>query len=941
MAGEDSGNPFPSTPESPTSAGFNTDQLPADSSHSSDEEEAAVDPEIIRDEVDVVDEEEDDGEDLYNDNFMDDYRRMDGHDQYESVGLDESMEDERDLDQIMQDRRAAELELDTRDARLSNRRLPHLLHDQDTDDDNYRPSKRPRADSRPTAARSQDDTDGMQSSPGRSQQGHSRDDVPMTDRTDDYPYEDDDDDQAEFEMYRVQGTLREWVTRDEVRRFIFKKFRDFILTYVNPKNQHGDIEYVRLINEMVSANKCSLEIDYKQFISVHPNIAIWLADAPQSVLEVMEDVAQRVVFDLHPNYRNIHQKIYIRITNLPIYDQIRDIRQIHLNTMVRIGGVVTRRSGVFPQLQQVKYDCNKCGVILGPFFQNSYSEVKVGSCPECQSKGPFTVNIEQTVYRNYQKLTLQESPGTVPAGRLPRYKEVILLNDLIDCARPGEEIEITGIYTNNFDMSLNTKNGFPVFATVIEANYVTKKQDLFSAYKLTQEDKEDIERLAKDPQIGERIIKSIAPSIYGHEDIKTAIALAMFGGQEKNVEGKHRLRGDINVLLLGDPGTAKSQFLKYVEKTGQRAVYTTGKGASAVGLTAAVHKDPVTREWTLEGGALVLADKGICLIDEFDKMNDQDRVSIHEAMEQQSISISKAGIVTSLQARCSVIAAANPIGGRYDSSKTFSQNVELTDPIVSRFDILCVVKDVVDPVTDEMLAQFVVDSHFRSQPKGANMDDKAFSESQEETQASAGLADSKILSQELLRKYITYAKLNVFPRFHEKDMAKLSKVYADLRKESSRGQGVPIAVRHIESMIRMSEAHARMHLRQHVTEEDVDMAIRVLLESFISTQKFGVQKALRKSFRQYITFKKDYHGLLLVLLRELVNNALRFEEILSGSAPRLNYVDVKVADLQAKAEEYEITNLEAFFSSPEFKAFYELDEQRQVIRHHLVDDDKS
>ncbi|KHG13490.1 DNA replication licensing factor mcm2 [Gossypium arboreum] len=930
MAGEDSRGPLPSTPESPTSAGFNTDQLPHDSSHSSDEEEAAVDPAIIRDDVDEVEEEEDEGEDLYNDNFMEDYRGMDAHDRYESVGLDESMEDERDLDQIMQDRRAAELELDARDARLSNRKLPQLLHDQDIDDDNNRPSKRTRADFRP------DDTDGMQSSPGRSQQGHSRDDVPMTDRTDDYPYEDDDDDQAEFEMYRVQGTLREWVTRDEVRRFIFKKFRDFLLTYVNPKNGHGDIEYVRLVNEIVSANKCSLEIDYKQFISVHPNIAIWLADAPQSVLEVMEDVAQRVVFDLHPNYKNIHQKIYVRITNLPIYDQIRDIRQIHLNTMVRIGGVVTRRSGVFPQLQQVKYDCNKCGSILGPFFQNSYSEVKVGSCPECQSKGPFTVNVEQTVYRNYQKLTLQESPGTVPAGRLPRYKEVILLNDLIDCARPGEEIEVTGIYTNNFDMSLNTKNGFPVFATVVEANYVTKKQDLFSAYKLTQEDKEEIEKLAKDTQIGEQIIKSIAPSIYGHEDIKTAIALAMFGGQEKNVEGKHRLRGDINVLLLGDPGTAKSQFLKYVEKTGQRAVYTTGKGASAVGLTAAVHKDPVTREWTLEGGALVLADKGICLIDEFDKMNDQDRVSIHEAMEQQSISISKAGIVTSLQARCSVIAAANPIGGRYDSSKTFSQNVELTDPIISRFDILCVVKDVVDPVTDEMLAKFVVDSHFRSQPKGANLDDKAFSESQEEARASARPDDSKILSQELLRKYLTYAKLNVFPRFHEKDMAKLTKVYADLRKESSRGQGVPIAVRHIESMIRMSEAHARMHLRQHVTEEDVDMAIRVLLESFISTQKFGVQKALRKSFRQYITFKKDYDGLLLVLLRELVNNAVRFEEILSGSTSGLTHVDVKMADLQAKAEEYEITNLEAFFSSSEFRAHYELDEQRRVIRHHLI-----
>lgn len=943
-----SGGNQPSTPDSLTSAGFNTDQLPFNTTsrtsenYSEEEEEAAVDPRIIRD--DEPDDEEEEGEDLFNDNFMDDYRRMEEHDQYESVGLDESLEDERDLDQIMADRRAAEIELEARDAAtaapptLSHRKLPHLLHDQDNDDDTYRPSKRTRADFKPpTMPRSFDDTDAMQSSPGRSQRGHSREDVHMTDQTDDEPYEDEDNDEAEFEMYRVQGTLREWVTRDEVRRFIGKKFKEFMLTYVNAKSEHRDFEYLRQINEMVSVNRCSLEIDYKQFIYIHPNIAIWLADAPQSVLEVMEEVANKVVFDLHPNYKQIHQKIYVRITNLPVYDQIRNIRQIHLNTMIRIGGVVTRRSGVFPQLQQVKYDCNKCGMILGPFFQNSYAEVKVGSCPECQSKGPFTINIEQTLYRNYQKLTLQESPGIVPAGRLPRYKEVILLNDLIDCARPGEEIEVTGIYTNNFDLSLNTKNGFPVFATVIEANYVTKKQDLFSAYKLTQEDKEEIEKLSKDPRIGERIIKSVAPSIYGHEDIKTAIALAMFGGQEKNVEGKHRLRGDINVLLLGDPGTAKSQFLKYVEKTGQRAVYTTGKGASAVGLTAAVHKDPVTREWTLEGGALVLADKGICLIDEFDKMNDQDRVSIHEAMEQQSISISKAGIVTSLQARCSVIAAANPIGGRYDSSKNFSQNVELTDPIVSRFDILCVVKDVVDPVTDEMLAKFVVDSHFNSQAKGANLDDKSLGHSQENIEATAMTADPEIIPQDLLKKYITYTKLNVFPRLHDADLDKLTQVYAELRRESSHGQGVPIAVRHIESMIRMSEAHARMHLRQHVTQEDVDMAIRVLLDSFISTQKFGVQKALQKSFKKYMTFKRDFNGIVLHLLRQLVKDALHFEEIVSGSTTGLAHVDVKVEELQSKVHDYGITDLKAFFSSVEFsRANFELNEERGVISHRLA-----
>ncbi|CAK7336004.1 unnamed protein product [Dovyalis caffra] len=938
MASGNSGNP-PSSPDSPTtSAGFNTDQLPHNSSQNftDDDDEAAVDPQILPEEAEEPEEEEE-GEDLFNDNFMDDYRRMDEHDQYESVGLDESFEDDRDPDQVIQDRREAELELEARDVRFTNRKLPQLLHDNDTDDDSYRPSKRSRADFRPPRSHDDVDTDdGLQSSPGRSQRGHSREDVPMTDQTEDYQDEDEDGDEGEFEMYRVQGTLREWVTRDEVRRFIAKKFKEFLLTYVNPKNEDGDFEYVRLINEMVSANKCSLEIDYKQFIYVHPNIAIWLADAPQSVLEVMEEVAMKVVFDLHPNYKNIHQKIYVRITNLPVYDQIRNIRQIHLNTMIRVGGVVTRRSGVFPQLQQVKYDCNKCGAILGPFFQNSYSEVKVGSCPECQSKGPFTVNIEQTIYRNYQKLTLQESPGIVPAGRLPRYKEVILLNDLIDCARPGEEIEVTGIYTNNFDLSLNTKNGFPVFATVIEANYVTKKQDLFSAYKLTQEDKEEIEKLSKDPRIGERIIKSVALSIYGHEDIKTALTLAMFGGQEKNVEGKHRLRGDINVLLLGDPGTAKSQFLKYVEKTGQRAVYTTGKGASAVGLTAAVHKDPVTREWTLEGGALVLADKGICLIDEFDKMNDQDRVSIHEAMEQQSISISKAGIVTSLQARCSVIAAANPVGGRYDSSKTFSQNVELTDPIVSRFDILCVVKDVVDPLADEMLAKFVVDSHFKSQAKGANIDDRSYSESQEDVQASAGPLDPEVLPQDLLKKYITYAKLNIFPRLHDSDMEKLTQVYAELRRESSNGQGVPIAVRHIESMIRMSEAHARMHLRQHVTEEDVDMAIRVLLNSFISTQKYGVQRALQKSFRKYITYKMDYNRMLFNLLQELVKRALRFEEIISGSTSGLTHIEVKVDDLLNMAEERGISDLRPFFSSTDFSsANFELDEERGVIRHRL------
>jgi len=362
--------------------------------------------------------------------------------------------------------------------------------------------------------------------------------------------------------------------------------------------------------------------------------------------------------------------------------------------------------------------------------------------------------MEQTLYRNYQKITLQESPGRIPAGRIPRSKDVILLADLCDQCKPGDELEVTGIYTNNYDGSLNTDQGFPVFATVIIANHVVVKDSKQVVQSLTDEDIATIQKLSKDPRIVERVVASMAPSIYGHDYIKRALALALFGGESKNPGEKHKVRGDINLLICGDPGTAKSQFLKYIEKVAPRAVFTTGQGASAVGLTAYVRRNPVSREWTLEAGALVLADQGVCLIDEFDKMNDQDRTSIHEAMEQQSISISKAGIVTSLQARCTVIAAANPIGGRYDPSMTFSENVNLSEPILSRFDVLCVVKDEFDPMQDQQLAKFVVHSHMKHHP----------SEEEQPELEEPQLKTVDEIPQDLLRQYIVYAKENIRPK---------------------------------------------------------------------------------------------------------------------------------------------------------------------------------
>lgn len=597
------------------------------------------------------------------------------------------------------------------------------------------------------------------------------------------------------------ASLTDWVNQPAVAKTIAREFKNFLTEYTD---ENGTSVYGTRIRTLGEVNAESLEVSFDHLAMSKATLAYFLANAPTEMLKIFDQVAMEVTLLHYPDYERIHAEIHVRITDLPVRYTLRELRQAHLNCLVRVSGVVTRRSGVFPQLKYVKFDCGKCGATLGPFHQDSNVEVKISFCQMCQSRGPFTVNSERTVYRNYQKLTLQESPGTVPAGRLPRHREVILLWDLIDSAKPGEEIEVTGVYRNNYDASLNNKNGFPVFATILEANNVVKSHDQLAGFRLTEEDELEIRKLSKDPNIVDKIINSIAPSIYGHTDIKTAVALSLFGGVSKEAPGRHSIRGDINVLLLGDPGTAKSQILKYIEKTAHRAVFATGQGASAVGLTASVRRDPMTSEWTLEGGALVLADKGTCLIDEFDKMNDQDRTSIHEAMEQQTISISKAGIVTTLQARCAVVAAANPIGGRYNSTIPFSQNVELTEPILSRFDILCVVRDTVDPSEDERLAKFVVNSHGRAHPLvNSGYTFKADSGAQEgeeggmEVDAKEGAKDKEgEIPQELLRKYILYARQKCSPKLYQIDQDKVARLFADMRRESLATGAYPITVSH-------------------------------------------------------------------------------------------------------------------------------------------------
>ncbi|KAL7623506.1 MCM DNA helicase complex subunit [Parahypoxylon ruwenzoriense] len=789
--------------------------------HGGDDDDDIEEEAEIQDDLDDLDEMAEDDVDLFREGFERDYRDKDENDAYEGIDIDDEGEFE---DMSLGERRRLESQLNRRDREVARRRRMPQAFLQDEDEDG--------------------DID-LTAQPRRRR--HHYDEDP-----DDEMDQDIMDEELSLEALQdvKASSLTEWVSQPSVQRTIKREFKAFLTEYTD---ESGSSVYGNRIRTLGEVNAESLEVSYDHLSSSKAILAYFLANAPSEMLKLFDDVAMEVVLLHYPDYERIHSDIHVRIFDLPVHYTLRQLRQSHLNCLVRVSGVVTRRTGVFPQLKYVKFDCSKCGVTLGPFQQESNVEVKISFCQNCQSRGPFTLNSEKTVYRNYQKLTLQESPGTVPAGRLPRHREVILLWDLIDKAKPGEEIEVTGIYRNNYDAQLNNRNGFPVFATILEANNVVKAHDQLAGFRLTEEDEHEIRKLSRDPQVVDKIINSIAPSIYGHTDIKTAIALSLFGGVAKTTKGDHHVRGDINVLLLGDPGTAKSQVLKYVEKTAHRAVFATGQGASAVGLTASVRRDPLTSEWTLEGGALVLADKGTCLIDEFDKMNDQDRTSIHEAMEQQTISISKAGIVTTLQARCGIIAAANPIGGRYNSTIPFSANVELTEPILSRFDILCVVRDTVDPSEDERLARFIVGSHSRShpstQPTEGSMEVEHDSAAAQESQVSPKKEGE--ISQELLRKYILYAREHCQPKLLHMDEDKVARLFADMRRESLATGAYPITVRHLEAIIRISEAFCRMRLSEYCSAQDIDRAIAVTVDSFVSSQKVSCKKALARAFAKY------------------------------------------------------------------------------------------
>lgn len=437
-----------------------------------------------------------------------------------------------------------------------------------------------------------------------------------------------------------------------------------------------------------------------------------------------------------------------------------------------------------------------------------------------------------SVYKDHQTVTLQEMPEKAPMGQLPRSVELILDHDLVDRVKPGDRVQIVGVYRALASASRGQSSASGVFSTVLLVNDVKILGRDSHGLVFTPSDVRHIRSLGKRSDILDILGRSICPSIHGHDAIKKALALQLLGGCEKNLPNGTHLRGDINILMVGDPSTAKSQLLRSAMGIAPLAVSTTGKGSSGVGLTAAVTSDPETKERRLEAGAMVLADRGLVCVDEFDKMGENDRVAIHEAMEQQTVTIAKAGMHASLNARCSVLAAANPVYGQYDRKRRIQENIGLPDSLLSRFDLLFVVLDQLDPEADRRIAAHVIRGHMYQSAARISRDSDFSEESSDEEDAADDekahtvwqhsrydvtesptkgddAHSDDVLQHEFLRKYLHFAKTRMKPVLTEEARECIAGRYAEMRSRQDE-RTLPVTARSLETIIRLASAHAKV-----------------------------------------------------------------------------------------------------------------------------------
>lgn len=589
------------------------------------------------------------------------------------------------------------------------------------------------------------------------------------------------------------------LTYDEV----VERFKEFYEAYPDV----SEPKYKKQIDKMKLEGKSSLYISFDDIIDFDFDLSEQLLNEPEQILSAPSE-ALKEIYDAETGKR-----LTARFIDLPSTEKvdIRDIRAIHINKLIQVEGAVRRTTEVKPEIIEAIFSCERCGEYITVMQDSQIFKTPV-TCtnPACGRNGPFKLVKSYSKFVDWQSIKIQEKPEKLKGGRLPWSIDCIIKDDIVDTAQAGNVVHIVGILKTVQENWAKGGGKRTTFSKSIEVNSIAIKEKDIQDLELTEEDEERILELSSDPNICENISNSIAPSIFGNNHVKYAVALQMFSSEARLLSDGTRIRGDSHVLLVGDPGVAKSQILKYINLVAPRSIYTSGKGTSAAGLTAAVIRDESSGTFALEAGALVISDNGIACIDEIDKMSNEDRSSIHEAMEQQTISIAKAGIIATLNARTSILAAANPKRGRFDSYKSLGEQIDLLPTLLSRFDLIFILADKPKESEDKKIAEHILKLHSNEKE-----------------------SITPPLDTEDIRKYVIYSKKMIKEiTLTEEAKNRLLEFYVSIRKKGEeKNTPIPITARQLESLIRLSEARARMRLSDKVMIEDVEDIIKLYMES--------------------------------------------------------------------------------------------------------------
>jgi len=590
------------------------------------------------------------------------------------------------------------------------------------------------------------------------------------------------------------------------------KVKEFLTQF---KDATGSFSYVEQIDQMMSKHSKYIVVDYNDLV-LFPVIESHFNENPDQILDAFSRAIKEILKERFPDYaEKIKHDIRARIANFPVQRSLRQINSEIITKMTSVSGMVVRSSEVKPLAKEVTYMCldkhtSKFTLLDGMSLNTS---VKCQT-PNCKHTS-LAIIPKASRFIDFQILRLQELPEDLPPGQLPHYVNVSIKQDLVDYARPGDRIVLTGIVRIEQErISGVSKSESALYRLRMDGNNVEfiggkglKSSRRTEREEISPDEEKIVKSLAKNPDIYDRLIASFAPHIKGHALFKEAILLLIVGSTQRVLTDGTKIRGDINVFLVGDPGTAKSEMLKFCARIAPRGLYTSGRGSTAAGLTAAVVRD-ASGIFMLEAGAVVLGDQGLVCIDEFDKMRPEDRSALHEVMEQQSASIAKGGIVATLNARTSILAAANPMFGKYDPFKNLTENVNLPIPLLTRFDLIFVVRDIPQKERDRQIAQHIISQH-----------------------GASGTDTTSLVDIDILTKYLAYAK-RIDPVLTKEAETEIMEFYLKMRsiEDEDKEKMITITPRQLEGLIRLATARARLLLKNQVEKDDAERAIYLFNE---------------------------------------------------------------------------------------------------------------